>query len=123
MKYGIASIFLGCFLVLTFSKALTLFNFYINQDAIIEKYCENKNKPKLNCDGKCVLAKQIKAQEKQEAGNAYMEAAKIEVLSSKSFFLEDLMANYTVIRKNKLVYVNKLHPQLFSARLLKPPAA
>jgi len=41
----------------------TLVNWKINQTEITEKYCENKNTPMLNCNGKCYLAKQLKKQE------------------------------------------------------------
>ncbi|WP_100612850.1 hypothetical protein [Confluentibacter lentus] len=31
----------------------------LNIDSIIEQYCINKNKPELQCDGKCYLAQQL----------------------------------------------------------------
>lgn len=33
--------------------------FQLNVDYIIENYCINKDKPKLQCNGKCHLAKQL----------------------------------------------------------------
>ncbi len=36
-------------------------SFKINQEYIAKTLCVNKDKPKLSCNGKCVLAKQIKA--------------------------------------------------------------
>ncbi|HSC54241.1 MAG TPA: hypothetical protein VLC98_11485 [Phnomibacter sp.] len=44
--------------------------FYANQKAIASKYCENKKRPMLHCDGKCYLAKKIAAAEKQESKEA-----------------------------------------------------
>lgn len=41
-------------------------DYELRKDYIIQNYCVNKNHPELNCDGKCYLAKQIKAAEKQE---------------------------------------------------------
>jgi hypothetical protein len=41
-------------------------NYEINKEYITLTYCENKDKPKLKCNGKCHLRKQLKAQEKQE---------------------------------------------------------
>ena len=37
-----------------------------NQDYIIEFLCVNKEKPKLHCNGKCYLAKQIEKQQDSE---------------------------------------------------------
>ncbi|WP_343914888.1 hypothetical protein [Aquimarina litoralis] len=34
--------------------------YQLNIDSIIEKYCINKERPKLNCNGKCYLMTQMK---------------------------------------------------------------
>ncbi|WP_299190077.1 hypothetical protein [uncultured Aquimarina sp.] len=34
--------------------------YQLNIDTIIEKYCVNKERPKLNCNGKCYLMTQMK---------------------------------------------------------------
>jgi len=53
------------------SKLLIFVNFKINQDLITALFCINKEKPKLKCNGKCHLVKQLKTQEdkKEEAPN------------------------------------------------------
>jgi hypothetical protein len=43
-----------------------LVNYTINQDYISEFLCINKNKPELNCNGKCFLAKEIQKQNETE---------------------------------------------------------
>jgi hypothetical protein len=46
--------------------------FTINQKYIIENFCINKDKPELNCDGKCFLAQKIKEeQERKESLPAF----------------------------------------------------
>lgn len=40
-------------------------NYEANKESITQKYCENKDKPKMKCQGKCHLNKQIKQQDKQ----------------------------------------------------------
>jgi hypothetical protein len=50
-------------------KPITYFNWKINQELITQKYCVNKDKPMLHCDGKCYLMKkmnQLDLEEKQE---------------------------------------------------------
>lgn len=42
-----------------------LMEYLINYDYISEELCENKEKPMLECNGKCYLAKQFKAAEPQ----------------------------------------------------------
>ena len=34
--------------------------FFMNRDKIAEKYCVNKNRPALKCNGKCYLSKKMK---------------------------------------------------------------
>lgn len=45
------------------------------------KRCENKNRPQLHCDGKCLLMKKISEQQKSEQGNPpeLKLAAKLEI--------------------------------------------
>lgn len=38
----------------------------LNVDYIIETYCVNKDKPKLQCNGKCFLSKQLTLQSEKE---------------------------------------------------------
>ena len=38
----------------------------VNQDYIAKNLCENRDKPMLNCNGQCYLAKQLKAVEEKE---------------------------------------------------------
>lgn len=39
--------------------------FVANKTFIVEKFCENKAKPQLKCDGKCHLKKYVKSELKQ----------------------------------------------------------
>ncbi len=48
----------------TLNKLWILVDFKINQDFIAAVLCINKDKPKLNCHGKCHLSKQLKQAEK-----------------------------------------------------------
>ncbi len=62
--FSIALIF--SILTQSIGKLILLSNYHLNKEAIALKYCENKNKPKLHCDGKCYLKKQLKEQDKHE---------------------------------------------------------
>ncbi len=47
----------------------SIFDFTLNNAQFTQKYCENKDKPAMKCDGKCKLAKIAKETEKQTSGN------------------------------------------------------
>jgi hypothetical protein len=51
-------------LVATFDKSFIVLNFFANQKYIAQNLCENRNKPKLNCCGKCQLRKKMNQEEK-----------------------------------------------------------
>ena len=48
----------------------------INQTAITEKFCENKAKPVLKCNGKCHLMKQLKLREELDAADVSKSSKK-----------------------------------------------
>jgi hypothetical protein len=60
-------------LLLFFAMQLPLMNqwgavayYRVNQDYIAKNLCENRDKPMMNCNGQCYLAKQLKAAEEKE---------------------------------------------------------
>ncbi|HKC67364.1 MAG TPA: hypothetical protein VKG26_03990 [Bacteroidia bacterium] len=55
------AIFFLCVYSLVLLKPLFPFiDYAINKEYIAKNLCENRNKPKLNCNGKCHLMKQLK---------------------------------------------------------------
>jgi hypothetical protein len=70
----------------SFSGAFIRLGYAINPEAFA-KYCVNKAKPKLHCNGKCQVMKKMKEEEKKEQENRESKLDyKITILSSKSFF-------------------------------------
>lgn len=66
MKNTIAIFILIGFFIQTFSSLVIFTDYLLNTESITIKFCENKSKPKLKCNGKCHLTKQLKEQEKKE---------------------------------------------------------
>jgi hypothetical protein len=62
----IAFIFLTAFTVQTFSKAVVVAWFYVNQKQITATLCENRDRPKMKCCGKCYLKKEIAKEDKKQ---------------------------------------------------------
>lgn len=65
---------------------LSLFAWYsINKQVIAEKLCVNKANPKLHCEGKCYLGKQLqKAEEGEKKSAANILKEKNEFISNHS---------------------------------------
>lgn len=49
-----------------FTRLFIYAGYQVNQKYIAEKLCENRNKPWLNCHGRCYLMKKIKQAEDKE---------------------------------------------------------
>jgi hypothetical protein len=64
----------------------------MQQGYIAKNLCENRYRPMLHCDGKCVLAKKLKQEQKddQQSPERKMQG-KEEVVSSRSFFTASII--------------------------------
>ncbi|WP_396590325.1 hypothetical protein [Allomuricauda sp. R78024] len=47
--------------------------YIVNYDYIVNNLCENRDKPALNCDGKCYLSKLIAQESKESEENPFGE--------------------------------------------------
>lgn len=61
---------LALMLVKTMVVPVIYLDYQLRKDYIISTLCENRNRPKLNCNGKCYLAKRIAEAAKQEQRQA-----------------------------------------------------
>ena len=66
MKKSASIFFVLAMLIYSCNNFFTYFAFQLNQKKIIQTHCENTAKPKMHCDGKCHLKKQLKKEEKRE---------------------------------------------------------
>lgn len=72
LLYQISSIIIALLFVFTINfKSILTLNYYANQSEIAELFCINKEKPKLECDGKCHLATQISKIETEEENTPF----------------------------------------------------
>ena len=86
LRFLTTLIVLAAFASQTFQRSFIVFSYYTNTTAF-SKNCENKERPKLNCNGKCQLQKLMKEEEKKDQQNQERKQGnRLEVVSSKSFF-------------------------------------
>jgi len=70
MKQFLAISFLLLYFLALLNPIAPYINYSLNKAEIIEKFCKNKDKPILKCEGKCHLKKQLaKAAENEEEQN------------------------------------------------------
>ncbi len=79
----------------------TVLYYQLNIDTIIEKYCVNKERPRLNCNGKCYLMTQMKNAKKQSSSEnseiiIITEAFIPLFFQENTFQLDDIITNYDI---------------------------
>ncbi|MBW8687376.1 hypothetical protein [Chitinophaga rhizophila] len=55
-------------------RYLVMFEFYLNQEFIAKNLCINRDKPQVQCNGKCQLKKQLAKENKREQENPEQRA-------------------------------------------------
>jgi hypothetical protein len=77
-------------------------SFYINQKEVILSFCENKDKPKLNCEGKCHLKKILIEKHPPESENSFCsENINYPIGLVRGFYLKLLSFEFVSIKFSK----------------------
>ncbi len=66
-------------------------DYIINYDYIVNVLCENRDKPQLNCDSKCYLAKQL-AKELEDDGKNPFELRQVTVEQVHPIYYQSLVS-------------------------------
>jgi hypothetical protein len=119
-RYIIAFAFAALFFIETFGNMFMIADYYIDTNAYAAN-CINKDKPQMDCNGKCQLQKKLNEENnkdkqaperKNETGN--------EVLSSKSFFAV-VQTPFTHLITEKYFTANTGIPVDHSFQFFHPP--
>ena len=122
MKFIAVPILMLLLLVQTFSTWITIIDFKINQNYIAARLCQNRNRPKLHCNGNCVLMKKMRQQEKQEQnvpGPVKIEISSVLFASRISFSSVD--NGLPLISKSSFPFFNTGKPVDRSSPIFHPP--
>jgi hypothetical protein len=123
------AIFFLCVYSLVLLKPLFPFlDYAINKEYISKNLCENRNKPKLNCNGKCHLMKQLKKAnaENPTEGNTAKGSSGQEENCFHVNSLFDFNANQASFQTASLFYIHTISNKLPSSYLqdiFRPPQA
>ena len=66
MRNALVYLLLVATLLPTFSQWGIIAHYQINKEYIARVLCENRDKPQLHCDGKCYLAKRLRASQDRQ---------------------------------------------------------
>ncbi len=90
----------------------TVLYYQLNIDYIVDKYCVNKERPQLNCNGKCYLMSQIKTESqpsKENSDTIIITESFIPLFFQETTFrLEKIITNYNIAHNWKLHHLQFL---------------
>ncbi|WP_157378221.1 hypothetical protein [Arenibacter latericius] len=102
-----------------------LAEYIVNYDYIVTNLCENRNRPALNCDGKCYLSKQLAKEKESEDKNPFdgkRLLTDIQFFNSEDLDVEqcglDFGEHFVVHNFKK---ENVLISRLFTSDIAQPP--
>ncbi len=79
LRLPVVILLITALLVQSMSKGIIVLSYFTNKQAY-ERYCVNKARPQLHCDGKCQVAKKIKAEEERDQKDPLKGASFSEVV-------------------------------------------
>lgn len=99
--------------------------YVVNYDYISTVLCENKEKPQLQCNGKCYLAKQLKKSAEQGEENPFGEQNPNSEIQHPVFFQSlqgtDLATQFSLDSNANFNPCTLLISSLFPADISEPP--
>lgn len=121
MKRVIVPILILLLLAQTFSQWLIVLDYQINKDYIARVLCENKNRPKLKCNGKCQMMKKLAEEEKQQQSSELRAGNQSLIVSASAHFatLQKPTVSETLIEYQELPVP---HTVTRSYAIFHPPA-
>ena len=96
-----------------------LLDYYVNSD-FYKARCENKARPKLNCNGKCILAKKLAAASKEPTRDSQAVIPSMSYEYLCSYLMLDDSDQIISLGREYGEYVNS-YAYSYSLSLLKPP--
>ena len=120
MKRSIVVFFLLIFVLQCGMKGIITTVFYFQQSTISKTLCENRDKPKMHCNGKCYLAKQLKKEEKKDKGIQKVNKEIVELfMIAPETHLYDLIF-YHSKKEYTSISIEKKYDSMLDS-LLRPP--
>ena len=100
-------------------------DYVVNYEYIVNVLCENKDRPEMECNGKCHLGKELAKEAGANQKNPFNgKTSKTEI---PQFIISENVSEYSFAAENELVsienigYKTNLNSSLFTFKILHPP--
>lgn len=123
---GVKNVILIAASLIILTKPLwPVLEYVVNYDYVVNVLCENKDKPKMKCNGKCHLSKELAKEAGAEDKNPFNgKTAKTEI---PQFIISENIIEYifsstgSLISEENIGYRSNLNPSLITSKILHPP--
>lgn len=93
----------------------------VQKDIFVELMCENKNRPDLDCDGKCSLSKLIQQENEKNTKTTVLSLMQFEWLGFSGFDFEFETESALLTHEPNFSFTN-LYSFIFYDDLIQPPS-
>lgn len=114
---------LALVLLQVFSREVLVVDYALNRTSITARFCVNKARPELHCDGQCYFAKQLKKQQEREDKLPNPLKERLEMLPATFFRVPPRPATYPVAAAHYPPLPAPHLPSLGLRALFRPPQA
>jgi hypothetical protein len=108
-------LFLGIILANSLKIVGTIGYYALFTDNFIENFCENKEKPEMQCDGKCVLSKML-----VQASDAEQTPVNLDWLKIETVLFVDSLWTLDFLKPTRLELYSTQYSNLYSFSLSQP---
>lgn len=118
-KHGLPILFTFLYVMAMLRPVLPVFDYIVNQDYIAEYLCINKDKPMLNCNGKCYLSMMIQEEQNEKKHNL----PAIDLKEYPIGFVDILFCDFSeqIITKKALPFMLIREPNPYVGSVFHPP--
>ena len=95
-KQTFSLVILTALFVQTFDRDFVVADYYTNTE-VYAKYCVNKSKPLLHCNGKCQMFKKLKEEDKKDNQNPERKSESKNDLTLSANFFPKILIPLTVV--------------------------
>ena len=99
-------------------------DYMANYDYIVNTLCENKDKPEMECNGKCHLSKELAKEAGTDEKNPLNKTSKTEIpqiIISENIQEYFFISETVITSSEKTGYQPNLNSSLFISEILHPP--
>ena len=97
--------------------------YIMNYDYIVNVLCENKDKPELECNGKCYLMQLLAQESEQNEKNPFGDKQLIEISQILTLFPTFILKSYDLAyeAKTAITFLQNLRSLLITFKIVQPP--